>query len=65
MKLVNKISQFFKESYAEARKVSWPGRKQLTEHSLIVLGAIIISLIIIGAVDYGLQLLVQKGILGV
>ena len=57
--------QFIKDSYAEARKVSWPGRQQLTEHSIIVLGAILISLVIIAAVDFGLQETVQKFVLGV
>ena len=66
MKNYFKISlQFIKDSYKEARKVSWPNRKQLTDHSIIVLGAIIISIVVIAVIDYGLQTLVQKYILGV
>ena len=57
--------QFIIESVAEAKKVTWPKRQQLIEHSLIVIGALIVSFAVIAALDYGLSYLVKTYLFGV
>ncbi len=59
------VKQFILDSVAEAKKVTWPTKKQLFEHSVVVVGALVISLGIIAALDSGLSYLVQKYLLGV
>jgi len=57
--------QFILDSVAEAKKVTWPNRKQLVEHSAVVVGAIIVALGIIALVDYCLSYIVRSYIFGV
>lgn len=64
-KILNQAKQFITDSVAEARKITWPTRKQLFDHSLIVIGALIISLIVIAALDAGLSYTVKHFIFGV
>jgi preprotein translocase SecE subunit len=52
-------------SVAEAKKVTWPTRKQLFEYSVIVLGALGVGLLAMAAFDYSFSYLVQHYILGV
>ncbi len=65
VKVASQVKQFIIDSVAEAKKITWPTRKQLFEHSLIVIGALIVSLIIIAALDSGLSYLEQYFIFGV
>lgn len=57
MNLVN----YFKESYAEIKKVTWPTRKEALNHTLLVIGISIALAAFFGALDYlltvGLQAL--------
>ncbi|WP_040953170.1 preprotein translocase subunit SecE [Gorillibacterium massiliense] len=32
---------FFSESWSELRKVKWPGRKELTSYTIVVMGTVI------------------------
>ena len=47
------ILKFFKETKAELKKVSWPTKKQLTHNTLIILGFIIVTAVILAALDLG------------
>jgi len=49
--MFGKITNYFKSSYEEMRKVIWPNRKEVTSHSMIVVLSIMISMAIIAAID--------------
>lgn len=53
--LAMKLKDYFHGAYSEARKVTWPTRKQTTVYSLVVLGLTLGLAIIFAAVDYGLN----------
>ncbi|MBP6930493.1 preprotein translocase subunit SecE [Patescibacteria group bacterium] len=63
--LVKKVKQFVLGSIGEAKKVTWPGRKQLFEHSVVVIVALLICVGAIAAIDFGFNFLVKTYILGV
>ncbi|MDH7487572.1 MAG: preprotein translocase subunit SecE [Anaerolineae bacterium] len=48
----NAIVQYFKETRAELRKVSWPTRRQAINLSLIVLAVTLFMALLLGAFDY-------------
>ena len=49
--MFGKITNYFKSSYEEMRKVIWPNRKEVTSHSIIVVLSILISMGLIAAID--------------
>jgi len=57
--MIAKIKNYFISSYEEMRKVIWPNRQEVTNHSIIVVSSILISMGIIAAIDYGLFSLIQ------
>jgi len=48
---MRKIIQFFKESYAELRKVIWPGKEDVISSVKIVLVSTVIVALVLGLVD--------------
>ncbi|MGN6214382.1 MULTISPECIES: preprotein translocase subunit SecE [Parafilimonas] len=51
---MNKVSNYFRDSYKElTEKVTWPTWAQLQQSTLVVLGATIIIMAIIGLMDLG------------
>jgi preprotein translocase subunit SecE len=51
---MNKVSNYFRDSYKElTEKVTWPTWPQLQQSTLVVLGATIIIMGIIGLMDLG------------
>jgi preprotein translocase subunit SecE len=48
----NRLSQYFRETRAELRKVVWPTRQEATNLTLIVVGTIVAMSIFFGAIDY-------------
>ncbi len=48
----NRISQYFRETRAELRKVVWPTREEAINLTAIVVATIVIMSIFFGAVDY-------------
>ncbi len=58
--MFNKIADYFKDSFAELAKVSWPNRSQIISLTTIV---IVFSLVVssfVGAVDWGFSRLIEK-----
>ncbi|MCL5410345.1 MAG: preprotein translocase subunit SecE [Patescibacteria group bacterium] len=55
----NIIINYFVSSWTELKKVNWPTRKEVLNHTVIVLVSATIAIAITGAVDYGLTYLVQ------
>ena len=50
---MNKIANYFKESYKElAEKVSWPTWSQLQQSTMIVLGATLVITALVLAMDF-------------
>ena len=54
----NRITRFFKEVKSELKKVTWPGKKQVTKNTLVVIAAVIL----IGIVIWVLDLLFSLGL---
>ena len=55
---MKKIILFFKESYAELKKVTWPSREEVSSSTKVVLISITIIAVALGIVDF----LLFKGI---
>jgi len=55
---MKKITQFFKDSYAELKKVVWPSRDEVISSTKVVIVSTIIFAVVLGLVDY----LLLKGI---
>jgi preprotein translocase subunit SecE len=56
---MGKIVQFFKESYAELRKVVWPSRDDVVSSVGVVIVSTLIIAAVLGLVDFLLLLGVQ------
>lgn len=57
--LISKSINYFQTSYAELKKVVWPSRKEVINHTLIIALSVLIALIVIGLFDFGFGELVQ------
>lgn len=55
----NKLVKFFKETKAELKKVTWPGKDQLVRNTLVILVFIIITCIILSICDLGFTKLLE------
>ena len=49
---MKKIIQFFKESYAELKKVTWPGREEVASSTKVVLVSVVLIALALGIVDF-------------
>ncbi|MEK7640116.1 MAG: preprotein translocase subunit SecE [Patescibacteria group bacterium] len=58
--MANIIFRYFRESYEELKKVSWPSRKDTFRDTLIVIGVSLGVAAFLGAVDLGLTAGLQK-----
>lgn len=56
---MKKIVQFFRDSYAELRKVVWPSRQEVSSSTKVVLVSVAIFAAVLGIVDYILLALVD------
>ena len=54
-----RIGKWFREMKSELKKVVWPTKKQLTNNTLVSLGMMVISAIVIWGFDQIAQLLVK------
>ena len=50
------VREFVKEVKVEATKVSWPTRIELRDSTIVVIVAVLLVSVFVGAVDYVLQL---------
>jgi len=57
---VKKIVQFFKESYAELKKVVWPGKDDVISSVKVVVISTVIIAAILGLIDMLLLLGIRK-----
>lgn len=49
---MKRIIQFFKDSYAELRKVQWPSREEVGSNTKVVLVSVLIFAVVFGVVDF-------------
>jgi len=57
--MINRIVKYLKESKEELKKVSWPDKKTLRNHTLLVIGISLGVAIFLGIVDFILTKIVQ------
>lgn len=55
----NFVANYFVSSWFELKKVNWPKRAEVVNHTIIVLVSCAIAIAITSAIDYGLTYLVQ------
>lgn len=53
----NRLTQYFRETRAELRKVVWPTRQEALNLTIIVVGTVVAMSIFFGAIDYLLTVL--------
>jgi len=51
--MIEKIKLYFQGVVQEGKKVTWPTRKQVKDHSIVVIVSIVASMIVFGLVDLG------------
>ena len=56
---MKKIIQFFRDSYAELKKVVWPSREEVADSTRVVIVSVLIFAVVLGLVDLGLFALVD------
>jgi preprotein translocase subunit SecE len=49
---MKKIVQFFKDSYAELRKVIWPSREDVVASTKVVILSTIVMALVLGFIDF-------------
>jgi preprotein translocase subunit SecE len=58
----NRITRYVKESREELRKVIWPTRREIVQHTLLVIGISLFVAVFLGAADWlfnkGLQYII-------
>lgn len=58
--MANWLTNYFKESYEELKKVSWPTRKDTVRDTLVVIGVSLAVAIFLGLLDIGLTFGLEK-----
>jgi preprotein translocase subunit SecE len=56
---MNKVTQFFKDSVAELKKVMWPSREEVQASTRVVIVSVLVIAVILGAIDIALAAIVQ------
>ena len=56
---VRQITEFFKESWQELKKVHWPSRKETYAATLVVIVVVVLISIFLALVDLGLTKAIQ------
>jgi preprotein translocase subunit SecE len=59
MQLFNQLINYIKASRQELKKVSWPSRQEIINHTLLVIGVSLGLATFLGLLDYGFTLLVN------
>ncbi|HBV58270.1 MAG TPA: preprotein translocase subunit SecE [Candidatus Magasanikbacteria bacterium] len=52
MNILNKITEYFRTSKIELKKVVWPSKKETTRYSLIVIGMSLSVAVFFGILDF-------------
>jgi preprotein translocase subunit SecE len=63
MSILNKITNFLKETRVEMKKVNWPTRKETIKYTLIVIGLSFVIAFFLGGLDLLFTFLISKFLL--
>lgn len=55
----NRLINYFKESVKELKKVSWPSKQQVIQHTVLVIVASLVVAAFLGIVDFILTKVLQ------
>lgn len=58
--MANPLVSYFKGAYDELKKVVWPTRKEIIQHTLVVIGLSLFLALFLGGVDFLLSLGLEK-----
>jgi len=61
--MINKIKNYFIGVVAETKQVTWPTRKQVINHTILVIVAIGLMMVVFGVIDLGFSKLLEQFIL--
>ncbi len=68
--VINRLTQaprsvlsYFKESYTELRKVSWPSRQTTIQYTIIVAVSSVAAGLLIGGIDFLLALALEQALI--
>ena len=50
--IVKRVVQFFKDSYAELKKVVWPSREEVASSTKVVIISVVLVALALGIVDF-------------
>jgi len=53
--MFNKLIQYIKDSKSELKKVVWPGKKDVKNYTLLVIGFSLGMAFFLGIIDFGLS----------
>jgi preprotein translocase subunit SecE len=56
----NKLTNYFRDSYQELKKVVWPTKRETTNHTLVVIGISLGVAIFLGALDFLFTWILEK-----
>ena len=59
MNIFDRLINYIKSSQIELKKVVWPSRKEVIQHTLLVIGISLGVSAFLGLVDYGLSFILQ------
>jgi preprotein translocase subunit SecE len=57
--MITKITDYFKGVWSELQKVTWPTKKEVLNHTIIVLVSAGIAIAITASIDFGLTKLIE------
>ena len=60
MSQVNKLVQYVKDSKNEIKKVTWPTKKEIKQHTILVISISLATAAFLGLVDYVLTQIIEK-----
>jgi len=60
MSQVNKLVQYIKDSRNEIKKVTWPTKKEIKQHTILVITISLAVAAFLGLVDYILTQVIEK-----
>ncbi|MFZ7133805.1 MAG: preprotein translocase subunit SecE [Eubacteriales bacterium] len=52
--IIKRIGLFFRSVWFELKKVTWPTKSELIQHTSVVLGIVLIMTVLVFAIDSGL-----------
>jgi preprotein translocase subunit SecE len=55
MDIAEKTTTYFKEAYAELKNVNWPNKKEIKQHTLLVIAISLATAVFLGLIDYFFQ----------